>query len=73
MFNRELWVGSKKKRERVGGGGGGGGGQKFPKLCLQPLLQKSLTTKQTKRGISNQLNEEAIRQEKLREITKCLL
>ena len=69
MFNRELWVGSKKEK----GGGEGGGGQKFPKLCLQPLLQKSLTTKQTKRGISSQLSEEAIRQEKLREITKCLL
>ena len=48
-----------------------GGEEKF---CLQPPLHKSLTTKRTKKNAtSKQLSKQAIRQGKLREITKCLL
>ena len=53
---------------------GAGGRKKFAKFCLQPHLHKALTTKRTKKNdISKQLSKQAIRQAKLREITKCLL
>ena len=53
---------------------GAGGRKKFAKFCLQPHLHKALTTKRTKKNdISKQLSKQAIRQAKLREITKYLL
>ena len=45
VLDRVLWVGTGKKKKR-GGGRGEGVRKKFARFCLQPLLQKSLTTKQ---------------------------
>ena len=53
---------------------GGGGVDRNKKFCLQPHLHKARTTKRTKKNdIGKQLSKQAIRQGKLREITKCLL
>ena len=51
---------------------GGGVREKFAKICVQPLLHKSLTIKQPKKG-HKQTTVNKLRQGKLREITKCLL
>ena len=46
----------------------------FAKFCLQPLLHKSLTTNNPKKDATQANNTvNKLRQEKLREITKCFL
>ena len=64
MLRRQMWVGTKK----IGRKGG------WVRFCLHQLLHKSLTTKQAKENdISKQHSKQAIRQEKVRKITKRLL
>ena len=70
MLKKGLWIGAKKRGRQAGKEGGR---QKLAKLYLQPLLHKSPTTKQQSTDISTQHSKKAIRQGKLREITKCLL
>ena len=63
-----------RKGVKEEGGGGGGGDRNARNSVYSHLLHKSLTTKRTKKNdIGKQLSKEAIRQGKLREVTKCLL
>ena len=67
-----------RKKKTEGGSKGGESRWKLAKFCLQPHLQKALTTKRTKKKRHKQTTQQqaitaAIRQERLREMTKCFL
>ena len=63
----------KKKQNTKNKEGGRGEKEMREILSIQPLLHKSLTSKQAKKTTKANNNVNKLRPGKLREITKCLL
>ena len=53
-----------------GGGGDRGARRKFAKFCTQPLLHKSLTTKQPKKKQKNDISKQLSKQSKTGEVER---
>ena len=52
------------------GGGGRGARRKFAKFCLQPLLHKSLTTKEPKKKQKNDISKQHSKKAKTGEVER---
>ena len=72
MFKRELRVGTKKGR-KIGSGEGGGGEIVILSTSTSTQIPNYKTSPPRKKVQSKQHSKQAIRQGKLRKITKCLL